>query len=108
MLPDCEPRAEAAQFMNRSAAPSRQSLIGWLLLLAGTVPILVAMVMILLPAGMATGWASRFGHGEHITPDRMVRLRVVGCVLALAHLILLVSITVLGRSRAIEFLSRFW
>src|SRR5262245_66228145 len=64
--------------------------------------------MVLLPGQTASTWAAHFGHGEDVTPDRIARLRIVGCVLAATHVMIFGLLLTARPSAAVQFLVTLW
>jgi Dolichyl-phosphate-mannose-protein mannosyltransferase len=92
--------------LNRSV--HQQIWLGRLLVFAAVIPILVALFMVLLPAQTASTWAAHLGHGEDVTPDRIARLRIVGCVLTVTHVMVFGLLLTARRSAAVQFLVTLW
>jgi hypothetical protein len=88
---------------NPSTSPRAPASLFWL---AGVVTAfgLAAVLCALLPSDWLHRLSERAGHGEDVTSERIVRLRVIGVGLAMCHGLLASFLLTWGRSRSGEFL----
>jgi hypothetical protein len=77
-----------------------------LYLLTGVVVVfgLVALVSASLPTDLLLGMADRTGHADDVTPERIIRLRLIGVGLGIAHGFLASFLLTWGRAGASRFL----